>query len=98
VILGNLGFLEKGLAAEHLNGKVAQRLSYMRAAAERGAKLTDQLLSFSRRQRLEPRALDLNETVIGMREPAAEHHGRQHPHRDQARSDAMAGAGRSHPA
>jgi signal transduction histidine kinase/ActR/RegA family two-component response regulator len=68
VILGNLGFLEKGLAAEHLNGKVAQRLSYMRAAAERGAKLTDQLLSFSRRQRLEPRALDLNETVIGMRD------------------------------
>jgi len=40
----------------------------MRTAAERGAKLTDQLLSFSRRQRLEPRALDLNETVAGMRD------------------------------
>ena len=38
----------------------------MRAAAERGAKLTDQLLSFSRRQRLEPKSLDLNETVAGM--------------------------------
>src|SRR5207342_261180 len=36
-------------AAGHVNGKIAQRLSYMRAAAERGAKLTDQLLSFSRR-------------------------------------------------
>ena len=46
----------------------SQRLGYMRTAAERGAKLTDQLLSFSRRQRLEPRALDLNESVIGMRD------------------------------
>jgi CheY-like chemotaxis protein len=40
----------------------------MRFAAERGAKLTDQLLSFSRRQRLEPRPLDLNEVVVGMRD------------------------------
>ena len=68
VILGNIGFLEKGLAAERVNGKLAQRLSYMRTAAERGARLTDQLLSFSRRQRLEPRSLDLNETVVGMRD------------------------------
>lgn len=68
VVLGNIGFLEKGLAAEGVDGKLAQRLSYMRAAAERGAKLTDQLLSFSRRQLLEPKALDLNETVAGMRD------------------------------
>jgi C4-dicarboxylate-specific signal transduction histidine kinase len=54
VVLGNIGFLEKGFAAEGVDGKLAQRLSYMRAAAERGAKLTDQLLSFSRSQRLEP--------------------------------------------
>jgi CheY-like chemotaxis protein len=40
----------------------------MRAAAERGAKLTDQLLTFSRRQRLEPRVLDLNATVSSMRD------------------------------
>ncbi len=40
----------------------------MRAAAERGARLTDQLLSFSRRQRLEPRPLDLNESMAGMRD------------------------------
>jgi CheY-like chemotaxis protein len=38
----------------------------MRTAAERGAKLTDQLLTFSRRQRLEPKAIDLNETVGAM--------------------------------
>jgi signal transduction histidine kinase len=68
VVLGNIGFLEKGLAAEGVDGKLSQRLGYMRAAAERGAKLTDQLLSFSRRQRLEPRSLDLNETVVGMRD------------------------------
>jgi signal transduction histidine kinase/ActR/RegA family two-component response regulator len=68
VVLGNLGFLERGLAAEGIDGKLARRLDYMRAAAERGAKLTDQLLSFSRRQRLEPRSLDLNETVVGMRD------------------------------
>jgi signal transduction histidine kinase len=68
VVLGNIGFLEKGLAAAGVDGKITQRLNYMRAAAERGAKLTDQLLSFSRRQRLEPKAVDLNETVAGMRD------------------------------
>ena len=68
VVLGNIGFLEKGLAAVGDDGKLGQRLSYMRAAAERGAKLTDQLLSFSRRQRLEPKVLDLNDTLAGMRD------------------------------
>lgn len=68
VVLGNIGFLEKALQQSDSSGKLLRRLGYMRAAAERGAKLTDQLLSFSRRQRLEPRALDLNETVNAMRE------------------------------
>jgi signal transduction histidine kinase/CheY-like chemotaxis protein len=68
VVLGNIAFLEKGLAAAGVDGKLSQRLGYMRTAAERGAKLTDQLLSFSRRQRLEPKGLDLNETVAGMRD------------------------------
>jgi signal transduction histidine kinase len=68
VVLGNLGFVEKGIANAGIDGKLMQRLGYMRAAAERGAKLTDQLLSFSRRQRLEPRSLDLNETVVNMRD------------------------------
>jgi signal transduction histidine kinase len=68
VVLGNIGFLEKGLATAGIDGKLYQRLGYMRSAAERGAKLADQLLSFSRRQRLEPRALDLNEAVVGMRD------------------------------
>jgi signal transduction histidine kinase len=68
VVIGNIGFLERGLAKAGLDGKLMQRLGYMRAAAERGAKLTDQLLSFSRRQRLEPKAVDLNETVLAMRD------------------------------
>jgi signal transduction histidine kinase len=68
VVLGNIGFLERDFAAHGIDGKSTQRLSYMRSAAERGAKLTDQLLSFSRRQRLEPLSLDLNETVASMRD------------------------------
>ena len=46
VVLGNLGFLEKGLN-NSTDGKLKQRLSHMRLAAERGAKLTSQLLAFS---------------------------------------------------
>ena len=68
VVLGNIAFLERALAKAGLDGKIEQRVGYMRAAAERGAKLTDQLLSFSRRQRLEPKTLDLNEAVAGMQE------------------------------
>src|SRR4029079_7587792 len=67
VVLGNIGFLEKGLAAAGVDGKLAQRLANMKMAAERGAKLTDQLLSFSRRQRLDPRPLNVNEAVAQMR-------------------------------
>jgi len=68
VVLGNISFLEKGLAKAGIDANLSQRLTYMRAAAERGAGLTDQLLSFSRRQRLEPKVIDLNETVAGMRD------------------------------
>jgi signal transduction histidine kinase len=66
VVLGNISFLEKGFAAEGIDGKLAQRLGHMRMAAERGAKLTDQLLSFSRRQRLEPKSIDINDTLTSM--------------------------------
>jgi signal transduction histidine kinase len=68
VVLGNLSFLEKGFATAGVDGKLRQRLGYIRSAAERGAKLTDQMLSFSRRQRLEPHPVDLNATVVGMRD------------------------------
>ena len=38
----------------------------IQAAAERAASLTGQLLAFSRKQVLQPRVIDLNETVSGM--------------------------------
>ncbi len=66
VVLGNITVLEKGLPAAGVDPKLTRRLDYMRNAAERGAKLTDQLLTFSRRQRLEPKSLNLNEIVEGM--------------------------------
>ncbi len=55
----------------------------MRAAAERGAKLTDQLLSFSRRQRLEPKVARSQRAPSPHARPAAKHDGRQHPDRDR---------------
>jgi signal transduction histidine kinase len=62
VVLGNIGFIEKSVH----DAKVKQRLSHMRLAAERGAKLTAQLLAFSRRQRLEPESFDVNQAVANM--------------------------------
>ena len=67
VIIGNVGMLEKSAVAKS-DSTLARRLSHMRIAAERGAKLTSQLLAFSRKQRLEPKALDLNQSVTNMRE------------------------------
>jgi PAS domain S-box-containing protein len=68
VVLGNIGFLERTLDQAGVAGKSRERLGYMRAAADRGARLTAQLLAFSRRQRLEAKPLDLNETVASMRD------------------------------
>jgi PAS domain S-box-containing protein len=48
--------------------KSARRLHNVKEAGERGAKLTAQLLSFSRRQRLQPSAVNLNTTLDGMRD------------------------------
>lgn len=67
VVLGNLGFVEKDLRGS-LDLKVKQRLSHMRLAAERGAKLTGQLLAFSRRQLLVPKPIDLSDTLANMQD------------------------------
>jgi signal transduction histidine kinase len=68
VVLGNIEFLELGLTSAGVNGGMLQRLASMRSATEHGAQLTHQLLAFSRRQRLQPKPIDLNETVGGMRD------------------------------
>ncbi|MBV9825119.1 MAG: response regulator [Alphaproteobacteria bacterium] len=64
-IIGNLELLGPRLATD-LRG--ASYLSAAQRAAENGAKLTAQLLAFSRRQHLEPRTIDLNAIIGGMRE------------------------------
>ncbi len=43
-----------------------REVELVRGAAERAARLTHQLLAFSRKQVLEPRVLDLDETVTGI--------------------------------
>jgi signal transduction histidine kinase/CheY-like chemotaxis protein len=64
VVLGNIRQMQKTLTEP----TIQRRLSMMAQAAERGAQLTAQMLAFSRRQRLEPRAVDLNDTVASMRD------------------------------
>lgn len=64
VITGNLDFLAP-LAKDE---KSKRRLDMMRSAAESGARLTAQLLAFSRRQRLEPAPIELNQVVRSMRD------------------------------
>jgi signal transduction histidine kinase len=64
VIAGNIEFLERDVSSE----RAKRRLDMMRGAAARGASLTAQLLAFSRRQRLEPKPVDLNRTVASMRD------------------------------
>jgi len=62
VVMGNVEHLRK---REH-DPQILRRLDMMREASRRGARLTAQMLAFSRRQKLEPRAVDLNETVRSM--------------------------------
>jgi signal transduction histidine kinase/CheY-like chemotaxis protein len=66
VVLGNIEFFEKKGFRNAAESILSQRLSHMRLAAERGAKLTSQLLAFSRRQRLEPKPVDLNDALGSM--------------------------------
>jgi signal transduction histidine kinase len=63
VVLGNLQFIEKRGFGNSPDSILKQRLSHMRIAAERGAKLTSQLLAFSRRQHLDPKPVDLNDAL-----------------------------------
>ncbi len=63
VILSYSAMLAKSLPRE---GRGLRDVEQIEHAAERAAELTRQLLAFSRRQVLEPKALDLGATVRGM--------------------------------
>jgi PAS domain S-box-containing protein len=65
VILTSASFVGRDLDKSNFD-KTRSRLQNITEAGERGAKLTGQLLSFSRRQRLEPVSVNLNDTVLGM--------------------------------
>lgn len=64
VIAGNIELLERAVS----DPRSKRRLDMMRGAAARGANLTAQLLAFSRRQRLIPTPVGLNQTVVSMRD------------------------------
>jgi PAS domain S-box-containing protein len=64
VILGNIELLEPRLREDQSASLAAEA----REAAEMGARLTDRLLTFARRQRLETRKINLNEFVLGLAE------------------------------
>jgi PAS domain S-box-containing protein len=60
-ILGNLELIEMRLPDDHLL-KLVQAAA---RSARHGAKLNEQLLAFSRKQHLSPKAVDLNELTVG---------------------------------
>jgi signal transduction histidine kinase len=62
VIFGNLELIERRAKDE----KTARLADYARQAADRAARLTHQLLAFSRTQNLTLKAVDLNGLVAGM--------------------------------
>jgi PAS domain S-box-containing protein len=64
-IIGNLELLAARVAGDPL---AAKYVGAAERAAENGARLTEQLLAFSRRQQLHPQTVDLNEIVAGMRD------------------------------
>ena len=63
VVLGAASFL---LGRRDLPAEARKDLEYIREAAERTAGITGQLLAFSRRQIVQTRVLDLDETVQGL--------------------------------
>ncbi|MDP1913284.1 response regulator [Brevundimonas sp.] len=62
VVLGNADILLRRVEDEP---RIVKHLTAIRAAAERGHTLTRQLLAFSRRQQLNPEAVDLNALIRG---------------------------------
>ncbi|MGK9066443.1 response regulator [Stutzerimonas chloritidismutans] len=66
VILTSASFLRNDLQTGAPLAKALNRLQYIQESGERGATLTGQLLAFARRQQLAPKAVDLNDTLVGL--------------------------------
>jgi PAS domain S-box-containing protein len=65
VVTGHIQTLKKMAAHDPKAARAAQAIEL---AAQRGAALTSQLLTFSRRQRVNPQAIDLRQRVAAIRE------------------------------
>jgi PAS domain S-box-containing protein len=65
IVSGSLHALRKGI--DH-DPKLQRALSAIEAATKRGAALTSQLLTFARRQSLNPQAIDVTERINAVRE------------------------------
>jgi len=63
-----LGYAELAQSRVPRESPVATQLGHVRAAAERAASLTRQLLAFSRKQFLQPEELNLNDVVVDLSE------------------------------
>ena len=70
-MVGYLELIQSGLQKEEINrDKLRRGITNARGAADRAANLTQQLLSFARKQRLEGRILNLNTLAGSVREIA----------------------------
>lgn len=68
VLLGNIDLMQARIPGDRRSPDptIVARLERMRAAAEKGATLTDQLLAFARRQPLHPKPAQLNMVITAM--------------------------------
>lgn len=62
VVIGNLELLERGSSGDASSYRVGAALE----AARRGARLTERLLGFARKQPLDPKPIDVNDLVTGL--------------------------------
>jgi PAS domain S-box-containing protein len=68
VILGNLTMIQRRLPPDRDEARLAAPITAAIRAGNRAASLTAQLLAFSRRQRLQPKRVDVNRLIAGMSE------------------------------
>ena len=94
-IIGNLELLEARIDED--DARLAKPLVAAVAAAERGARLTAQLLAFSRQQRMNPEADRSEPGRLRPGAAAAQHDRRHGRYRYRAGAGFVAGAGRRQP-